>query len=56
MLQLYPGIGQVVTTIGGSCNKQDLPLGCYITCIVIAQGHYGTFRVDFSIFETLILT
>ena len=28
----------------------------YITCIIITQGCYGTFRVDFSIFETLILT
>ena len=28
----------------------------YITCIIITQWYYGTFRGDFSIFKTLILT
>ena len=44
----YPGTGQVVTTPGLSCNKHDRHLGCYITCIIITQGYYGTFRVDFK--------
>ena len=50
-----PGTGQVVTTPGVSCNKHDRPLGYYITYIIIIQGYCGTFRVDFSIFETLML-
>ena len=51
---------QVVTTPGASCNENDWHFGMlltrYITCIIITQGYYGTFRGDFSIFETLIVT
>ena len=31
-------------------------LTCYITCIIIAQGYYGTFRGDSSIFKILVST
>ena len=31
-------------------------LTCYITCIIITQGYYGTFRGDSSIFKILIST
>ena len=31
-------------------------LTCYITCIIITQGYYGTSRGDFSNFKILILT
>ena len=56
----YPDTGQVVTAPGASCNVHDWPLvlllTCYITCIIITQGYYGTFRGDFSIFKILVLT
>ena len=29
-------------------------LTCYITCIIITQGYYGTFRGDSSIFKILV--
>ena len=31
-------------------------LTCYITCIIISQGYYGTFRGDSSIFKILVST
>ena len=43
--------------VRASCNDTfGMLLTCYITAILITQGYYGTFRGDFSIFETLILT
>ena len=51
-----PGTGQVVTTPGASCNVHDRALNVLYTCIIIIHGYYETFRGDFSIFKTLILT
>ena len=54
------GAGQVVTTPGANCSLTCMighwPLTCYITCILIIHGYYGTFRGYFSIFKTFILT
>ena len=51
-----PVTGQVVTTPGASCNVHDRALNVLYTCIISIQGYYGTFRGDFSIFKTFILT
>ena len=55
-----PDTGQVVQTLGASSNMHDIAIGMllmyYITCIKIIHAYYGTFRGDFSIFKTLLLT